>query len=69
MLCGLTGSVEASNPHELPSLGDGSSSIVSPQMEARIGSMFLKQLNAALPMADEVVIQYYVEQHLSLIHI
>ena len=65
LLCGLTGSVAASNPHELPSLGDGSSSIVSPQMEARIGSMFLKQLNAALPMADDVVIQYYVEQHIA----
>ena len=65
LLCGLTGSVAASNPHDLPSLGDGSSSIVSPQMEARIGSMFLKQLNAALPMADDVVIQYYVEQHIA----
>jgi predicted Zn-dependent protease len=54
----------ASNPHELPSLGDGSSSIVSPQMEAQIGSVFLKQINAALPMADDVLIQYYVEQHI-----
>jgi predicted Zn-dependent protease len=54
----------ASNPHNLPSLGDGSSSIVSPQMEAQIGSVFLKQINAALPMADDVLIQYYVEQHI-----
>ena len=64
-LIGLIGSTAASNPHELPSLGDGSSSIVSPQMEARIGSVFLKQLNAALPMTDDVVIQYYVEQQIA----
>ena len=34
-------------------------------MEARIGSVFLKQLNAALPMTDDVVIQYYVEQQIA----
>ena len=55
----------ASDPYRLPSLGDGSSSIVSPQMEARIGSVFLKQLNAALPISDDVLIQYYVEQQIS----
>ena len=54
----------ASDPYNLPSLGDGSSSIVSPQMEAKIGSAFLKQINAAVPMADDVLIQYYVEQHI-----
>ena len=31
-------------------------------MEAKIGSAFLKQINAAVPMADDVLIQYYVEQ-------
>ena len=36
-------------------------------MEARIGSVFLKQLNAALPMADDVVIQYYVEQQIAFL--
>lgn len=55
----------ASDPYKLPSLGDGASSIVSPQMEAQIGSIFLKQLNASLPLADDVLIQYYVEQHIS----
>ncbi len=66
-LAGLICSTATSNPHELPSLGDGSSSIVSPKMEARIGSVFLKQLNAALPMADDVVIQYYVEQQIAFL--
>jgi predicted Zn-dependent protease len=61
----LGGSASASNPRDLPSLGDGASSIVSPQMEAQIGSIFLKQLNASLPLSDDVLIQYYVEQHIS----
>ena len=42
----------ANDPRDLPSLGDGASSIVSPQVEAQIGTVFLKQLNAALPMAE-----------------
>ena len=57
----------ANDPRDLPSLGDGASSIVSPQMEAQIGTVFLKQLNAALPMADDVLIQYYVEQHINFL--
>ncbi len=61
----LSGSASAANPRDLPSLGDGASSIVSPQMEAQIGSIFLKQLNASLPLSDDVLIQYYVEQHIS----
>lgn len=65
VMFGLSGSAKASNPRELPSLGDGASSIVSPQMEAQIGSIFLKQLNASLPLSDDVLIQYYVEQHIS----
>jgi predicted Zn-dependent protease len=65
VLVGLSGSAKASNPRDLPSLGDGASSIVSPQMEAQIGSIFLKQLNASLPLSDDVLIQYYVEQHIS----
>ena len=51
--------------NDLPSLGDGSSRIVSPQMEQQIGEIFLKQLHAALPLSKDVLIQYYVEQHMA----
>ena len=64
LMVSLSVPATASDPYNLPSLGDGSSSIVSPQMEAKIGSAFLKQINAAVPMADDVLIQYYVEQHI-----
>ena len=49
---------------DLPSLGDSSSRLVSPQMEQQIGQMFLKQLHATLPISKDVLIQYYVEQHM-----
>ena len=48
----------------LPSLGDGSSRIVSPQMERRIGEAFLRQLHANLPISEDVIVQYYVENHM-----
>ena len=48
----------------LPSLGDGSSRIVSPQMERRIGEAFLRQLHANLPISEDVITQYYIEQHM-----
>ena len=48
----------------LPSLGDGSSRIVSPQMERRIGEAFLRQLHANLPISEDAITQYYVEQHM-----
>lgn len=49
---------------DLPSLGDGASRVVSPQMERRIGEAFLRQLHANLPIAEDVLVQYYVEQHM-----
>ena len=61
----LIPTLRASSPNDLPSLGDSSSRIVSPQMEQRIGEIFLKQLHAALPLSKDVLIQYYVEQHMS----
>jgi predicted Zn-dependent protease len=48
----------------LPSLGDGSSRIVSPQMERRIGEAFLRQLHANLPISEDVLVQYFIEQHM-----
>ena len=61
----LMPTLSASSPNDLPSLGDSASRIVSPQMEQQIGEIFLKQLHAALPLSKDVLIQYYVEQHMS----
>ena len=61
LLC-LIGSTAAAQ--DLPSLGDGASRIVSPQMERRIGEAFLRQLHANLPITEDVLVQYYVEQHM-----
>lgn len=49
---------------ELPSLGDGASRMVSPQLERRIGEAFLRQLHANLPISEDVLVQYFVEQHM-----
>ena len=46
---------------DLPTLGDGSSRIVSPAMEKQIGRQFLKQINAVLPTIDDPILKYYVE--------
>ena len=50
--------------HKLPSLGDTSSSTISPQLEREIGEGFLKQLHASLRTSDDPLIKYYVEQQL-----
>ncbi len=53
------------SPIELPELGDGSSSLVSPQIEREIGEMFLKQVRASLPTVNDPVLKYYVERHVT----
>jgi predicted Zn-dependent protease len=50
---------------DLPTLGDGSSRIVSPAMEKQIGRQFLKQINAVLPTIDDPILKYYVETHIA----
>ncbi|HEY5646747.1 MAG TPA: M48 family metalloprotease [Pseudomonadales bacterium] len=57
--------LRASPADDLPSLGDGSSSIVSPAMEKRIGREFLKQINAMVPTIDDPILKYYVGQHIA----
>ena len=49
---------------ELPSLGDASSSLISPQLEREIGEQFLKQIHAALKTSSDPLMKYYVEGHL-----
>ena len=50
---------------DLPVLGDGSSSLISPAMEKRIGRDFLKQVHAALPTISDPILKYYVERHIA----
>ena len=33
-------------------------------MERRIGEAFLRQLHANLPISEDVITQYYIEQHM-----
>ncbi|MEM8766312.1 MAG: M48 family metalloprotease [Pseudomonadota bacterium] len=61
----LIASTAAAAPHDLPSLGDGSSSIVSPAMEKQIGRQFLKQINAVVPTINDPILKYYVDRHLA----
>lgn len=46
---------------DLPVLGDGSSRVVSPAMEAQIGRGFLKQVHSSLRTVDDPILKYYVE--------
>ncbi len=48
----------------LPSLGDASSRIISPQLEKLIGESFLKQLHSSMPTSDDPIIKYYVNRQL-----
>jgi predicted Zn-dependent protease len=57
--------VHASPADDLPNLGDGSSAIVSPAMEKRIGREFLKQINAVVPTIDDPILKYYVDRHIA----
>ncbi len=50
---------------DLPSLGDGSSSLISPAMEKQIGRNFLKQINAVLPTIDDPILKYYVHRQIA----
>ena len=52
------------NPNRLPSLGDASSSLISPELEKRIGESFLKQLNATLPTVNDPLMKYYVTKQI-----
>jgi len=51
-------------PIRLPSLGDASSALISPQLEKQIGESFLKQVNASLETVDDPLIKYYVTHQL-----
>jgi predicted Zn-dependent protease len=46
---------------DLPILGDGSSRVVSPAMEAEIGRGFLKSVHSSLRTVSDPMLKYYVE--------
>ncbi|MCP5180722.1 MAG: M48 family metallopeptidase [Pseudomonadales bacterium] len=50
---------------QLPTLGDASSRIISPQLERQIGEDFLRQLYASLPTSRDPLLKYYVSVHVS----
>lgn len=55
-----SGVAATNNPNALPSLGDASSSLISPELERQIGQSFMKQLHAALHTVDDPLLKYYV---------
>ncbi|MEM9620659.1 MAG: M48 family metalloprotease [Pseudomonadota bacterium] len=61
----ITWPLHGSAQQSLPSLGDASSSIISPQLEREIGESFLKQLHAALPTVKDPLMKYYVSGQLN----
>ena len=60
----LAPGLTSANSEDLPTLGDGSSAIISPAMEKRIGREFLKQINAVVPTVDDPILKYYVDRHI-----
>lgn len=60
-----TSAAWANPTDDLPSLGDGSSSMFSPAMERQIGRDFLKQIHAALPTIDDPILKYYAQRHVA----
>jgi predicted Zn-dependent protease len=58
------GAPRADVTDDLPMLGDGSSSLISPALEKRIGRDFLKQINASLPTVDDPILKYYVHRQI-----
>ena len=62
---GLVCGARADVADDLPSVGDASSRLISPQMERQLGENFLKQVHAALPTVDDPILKYYVQRQLA----
>lgn len=60
----LPAASQAAPPKELPSLGDASSALVSPEIEDKIGRAFLQQIRATLPLSDDPILKYYTDVQL-----
>ena len=57
----LTTAGHAAPADDLPVLGDASSGIVSPEVEAMLGDDFLRQLRAQLPTRGDPLLHYWTE--------
>lgn len=64
LYCLVVPPVHSANSTKLPSLGDASSSLISPDLERRIGESFLKQIHSSLPTVDDPLLKYYIEGQL-----
>jgi len=53
-------SARADVADQLPSLGDASSSLISPALEREIGQQFMKQIRAGLPTVDDPILKYWI---------
>ena len=60
LCCGVYG-----QGNDLPSLGDASSRLISPELERQLGEDFLKQVLAGLPTVEDPILKYYVETHIA----
>jgi beta-barrel assembly-enhancing protease len=60
--CSAGASATVSNT--LPELGDGSSAVVSLDMEQEIGKQLLRQVNAQVPTVRDPILKYYTELQL-----
>ncbi len=60
LCCLVQGSAHGQAGGELPSLGDASSRLISPELERQLGEDFLKQVRAALPLVQDPILKYYV---------
>lgn len=57
-----TPTIETPKAQSLPSLGDASSAIISPEQEREIGEMFLQNVRASVPLVDDPVMKYYLRR-------
>ena len=61
LLAGATAHGASDPANDLPMLGDTSSGIVSPELEARLGQDFLRQVRANLPTTSDPLMVYWTE--------
>ncbi|MCG2633630.1 MAG: M48 family metalloprotease [Gammaproteobacteria bacterium] len=45
----------------LPNIGDGTSALLSPEEERRIGQLFMRQVRAQLPLIDDLELNRYIQ--------
>ena len=60
----LNACISSAQTIELPSLRGRVFRLISPELEKQIGQMFLRSLNANLPMNKDPLVQNFVEEHM-----